>query len=233
MGGLRRLVRAQTSRVQARDSFADRFAAGNYFHPGTPSEYATAPYTDVARTTYQPGPIPPGVSTPFSADNPGGALGRGGFQGTQAPIMGAGSDDEPSEDTLTARDRAIGQGSGGFYPTPFNPGQFAPSSPFGSGAGVGWCWPSGSDHAAYGNAVLWWRGVWVWRARQHAADRAARLPEARRLSGAWLAPARTSTATRSCKEMRPHMRKARARWAAVIGLGGLDALGQGTVFRGR
>lgn len=54
--------------------FAERFAAGNYFQPGTPSQYYTG---DRYPQAQQP---PAGYQTLFSADNPGGALPVGGFR---------------------------------------------------------------------------------------------------------------------------------------------------------
>ena len=50
---------APSSGAGSPGSFADRFAAGNYFQPGTPSEYATSPYTDVGGRTHQPGACRP------------------------------------------------------------------------------------------------------------------------------------------------------------------------------
>jgi hypothetical protein len=101
--------------------FADRFAAGGYFQPGAPSQYATQSYTDVDGITRQPGQLPSGYQSLFGVDNPGGALPVGGFRGLAPRIMGDGGED----------------GLGSFDPTAFNPQQYAPGSPFGSGAGVG------------------------------------------------------------------------------------------------
>jgi hypothetical protein len=113
------------------NSFASRFAPFMRGQPGKPSEYTTAPYTDVGGATHQPN-IPAGYETPFSADNPGGALTRGMRSGGSPPIMGGG------DDTLTAADADIPfRPAGSFDPSAFNPSQFAPSSPFGSGGGVG------------------------------------------------------------------------------------------------
>jgi len=50
------------------NSFANRFGAGGYYQPGTPSQYYTG-------SQYPGAQAPPaGYQTPFSADNPGGAL---------------------------------------------------------------------------------------------------------------------------------------------------------------
>ena len=45
------------------NSFANRFAAGNYFGAGSPSEHITSPYTDAGGRTHQP-QIPGGFQTP-------------------------------------------------------------------------------------------------------------------------------------------------------------------------
>ena len=93
------------------NSFANRFAAGNYFGAGSPSEHITSPYTDAGGRTHQP-QIPGGFQTPYSFDNPGGALGRGGSSGAQAPIMGdSGWEPGESADTLTAGDHSAGSDS--------------------------------------------------------------------------------------------------------------------------
>ena len=84
-------------------TFADRFAPFMRGNPGTPSEYTTSPYEDASGRVHQPSPLPSSFSSPYSFDNPGGALGRGGFQGSQAPIMNS----SEGADTLTAQDTDI------------------------------------------------------------------------------------------------------------------------------
>jgi len=53
--------------------FINRFGAGGYVLPNSPSQYTTQPYTSAQGTTYQP-QIPPGFQTLFGPDNPNGAL---------------------------------------------------------------------------------------------------------------------------------------------------------------
>ena len=132
-------------------SFAQRFADGKYYQPGQPSQYATSPYTRHDGQTFQPGPLPPGFSPEFGVDQPNGALPVGGFRNLPKPqVMGAGGEGD-SADTLTAHDASIPFGpGGGFDPSAFDPRQFAPGSPFGSGRGVGG-WTSGS--AAPGGGI--------------------------------------------------------------------------------
>lgn len=119
-------------------SFGDRFAAGGYFNPGTPSQHISSPYTSAQGRTVQPN-IPPGFQTPFSADNPGGALpvAWGEQRSRGAPLMNAsGWDTDESADTLTAGDRGIrgsGFGAGASaVPYPYAGGQAFPGGGVGS-----------------------------------------------------------------------------------------------------
>ena len=210
-------------------SFADRFAGGNYFQPGQPSEYTTSPYEDTSGRVHQPSQLPPGFSSPYSFDNPGGALGRGGFQGSQAPIMNS----SEGADTLTAQDtdiphRGFTAGTGSFDPSAFNPSQFAPGSPFGSGrgarAGVGTINPStslpffggeGSGFGAPGSTQN--GGLYAGRGRFPALIGAGQDTYGNPFIQGNAQPFAQSA----------------GRMGGGIGLGGLDALGQGTIFRGR
>jgi hypothetical protein len=71
------------------NSFANRFAAGNYFRPGAPEQmYTGSRYGG-------PSAMPPGYSTPFSVDNPQGALPGAPFT-PPAPTL--------SQDTLSSGD---------------------------------------------------------------------------------------------------------------------------------
>ena len=119
------------------NSFANRFAAGGYSQPGQPSEYTTSPYTSAQGQTYQPN-IPSGYQTPFSADNPGGALTRQMRQNIgQAPIMNASQDENPFEAGAShigpTMGPFMGATPGGGVGRGAAPSGFAPSSPFAGG----------------------------------------------------------------------------------------------------
>jgi hypothetical protein len=56
------------------NSFADRFAAGGYYNPGTPSQYTTDTYRDVGGIAYPGGMAPTGYQGLYGMDDPTGAL---------------------------------------------------------------------------------------------------------------------------------------------------------------
>lgn len=81
------------------NSFANRFGAGGYFQPGTPSQYYTG-------SQYGgPSALPPGYSPPFSVDNPQGALPGAPFTPPSPVTEGPGF--QPSPDTLSPSDLNI------------------------------------------------------------------------------------------------------------------------------
>jgi hypothetical protein len=213
------------------NSFANRFGFRN---AGTPSEYTTSPYTNTGGQTFQPN-IPAGYQTPFSADNPGGALTRQMRAGSGAPpVMNSSS----GEDTLTAQDANIPFGPrGSFDASAFSPSQYQPSSPFGSGQGVGglrggsgglgtgtgtqmpptqlpFFGGGGSGFGAPGSTAN--GGQYAGRGQYPALVGAP--------NDAYGNPFIQGNAS-------PHARGATP-MGGGFGLGGLDALGQGTGFRG-
>jgi hypothetical protein len=56
------------------NSFANRFAAGGYYNPGTPSQYTTETYRDVGGIAYPGGMAPTGYQGLYGMEDPTGAL---------------------------------------------------------------------------------------------------------------------------------------------------------------
>ena len=67
-------------------NFAGRFGAGGYFGAGSPSQYATQPYTSAQGNTYQPGQLPGGFTPAFSVDQPQGAPTSWSFDDQGRPV---------------------------------------------------------------------------------------------------------------------------------------------------
>ncbi len=212
--------------------FQGRFGFG-FRGAGTPSEYTTSPYTDVSGTTHQP-TIPAGYQTPFSADNPGGALGRGGFQGTRAPIMNA----SDGEDTLTAQDAEIPFGPrGSFDPSAFSPGQYAPGSPFGSGAGVGGTRGGSGGLGTGAGTQMPPTQLPFFGGAGSGFDAPGSTQRGGMYAGSGRYPALVGAPNDAygnpfIQGNAPPYARGAGQIGGGIGLGGLDALGQGTVYRG-
>jgi hypothetical protein len=184
-------------------SFADRFAPVMGGNPGTPNQYYTG-------SQYPGAQAPPrGFQTPFSADNPGGALpvGWGPHQPAGAPMMNAGGDDEPSQDTLSPRDRAIGQGSRRRARLAAAAGLVVAAAAVAASVSalVPRCRQQCSRSLVAGGLG----------SARPAAPRAAASTPAVVVTRRWSARLTTPTATRSSRAMRHHSRRTPAGWAAV------------------
>jgi hypothetical protein len=224
------------------NSFANRFAAGRYFDPGHASQYTTQSYQDAEGREHAPSDLPPGYQSLFGVDNPGGALPPGGFRGMgrSPPIMNAGQDDMgASQDTLTGRDRAIGQGSGGgFQASAFDPGQYQQEGVFGSGAGVGGS-RGGSGGLGTGTGTQLANTVPPFFGGEGSGFGAlGSTQNGGQYAGRGHYPGLIGAANDAYGNAFIHGNAAAyaqdaGRMGGGIGLGGLDALGQGTVYRGR